>query len=300
MRRCVASKSEDGPADLSELQCRTWLTSPWLSEPPRDDVAGRVVPGGEWPRGHMGRGIGHSIELPHIPWHEDLPDHWHHLEPAWRYENGKDPEVPRELAVACTGSAEEWNRAEFRHPIVSVLVQVARRYLSRSRLQDAEETGLPLHIIVNRDGSLAMATVGRRWWRVAPAAQPNLPKVLADEASPVDIAAVVAEIRWLKTMNPRLFARIAAEGDTPWRDVWAVLWAVDAELVAERSARYRASGNLLEQMANPNELEPAPCTTGSWPDSRCRVMLTYREDFFGVFACQQDNSPVGTAASNPP
>ncbi len=296
LRRCVASKGDGGPAALTELQCRSWLTSPWLSEPPRDDVAGRVVPSVDWPWTHEARGEMGPPEVPFIPWHEDLPDRWHVQGPLWHYGDGQEPEVPAELAVACTGSTADWNRPEFRHPIVAVLVQVARRELSPSRRGDVEEAGLPLHIIVNRDGSLEMATVGRRWWTVPPVAPSNLPSPLADELPRVDVAAVLSEVRWLKTLTPRVFARISAEGDTPWRDVWAVLWAVDEEVVADRSTRYQASGSLLGHGADPDVPHHATCRPCCWPDTRCRIMLTYVEDFHQVRNCRTE--PTGARANS--
>lgn len=237
LSRCVLTSRGDGPREFDETQCRLWLASPWLKEPPSDDVAGRVleqdtrsqrwsghwVPRGSWPDGR-------------IPWAQDDP-----CAASWKFE-GDESKVPtvaereQALAAACADMAD----TACRHRYLTEAVHLLRPHAEFEQ-RGAEAVALPLYCGIRSDGSLDLASIGHHWWRLPAAKRGSVPPALAAEVPRVDVGALVAEIRWMRQLHPDVSVELAAQDGVSWGDYWAVWWAIDEAVSAGRSDRHSSS-----------------------------------------------------------
>lgn len=233
LSRCVLTSRGDGPREFDETQCRLWLASPWLKEPPSDDVAGRVLElGTDYP-------YGGGTQVPkwpspdgRIPWQQDDPCE---VSRKFPHDDPLPEAAKREqaLAAACADMADTACRRRY----LTEAVQLLRPHAEFEQ-RGVNSVALPVFCGIRSDGSLDLASIGHHWWRL-PAAKPGrVPPALAAEVTRVDVGALVAEIRWMRQLYPDVSVRLAAQDDVKWGDYWAVWWAIDEVVAADRSDRH--------------------------------------------------------------
>ena len=125
-----------------------------------------------------------------------------------------------------------------RHRYLTEAIQLLRPFAAEGDWSGVNALLLPLYCGIRSDGSLDLASIGHHWWRLAAAKPGRVPPALAAEAPRVDVGALLAEIRWMRELHPDILVRLAAEDDVAWGDYWAVWWAVDEVVTAERSDRH--------------------------------------------------------------
>ena len=273
LRRCVARSAGDGNASSSELQCRTWLTSPWMRDPPVDDVAHRVWPQHPEFAGHYGRYS--TLFDDRWPWLEDLNDNNFPT-----LDDGDDGSASLAVAAVRAEVARQCSQlpaADCRHQLIAALVKLVRRDSNQQTLAAAEAYGLHLFVVIRATNQLDLASVGHDWWSLAPVPQPLLPQPLADEVPRVDVGALLAEVRWLQTINHQVFVTLAPEDGVVARDLWAVLWALDNQLSPGSPKRHWSGDHTSE--TPPDELLAVSDTDDfvvsdeRWPNAHDRVRV---------------------------
>jgi hypothetical protein len=277
LSQCVLTSRGDGPREFDETQCRLWLASPWLKEPPSDDVAGRVL---EFTFHYQGGGGNRPPKLPpldgRIPWAQDNPC----IIGPFAVISGPLPEATlreQALAAACPDMAD----TACRHRYLTEAVQLLRPHVE-FELFGEKALPLPLYCGIRSDGSLDLASIGHHWWRM-PAAKPgSVPPAFAAEVPRVDLGALLAEIQWMRQVHPDISVRLAAEDDVTWGDYWAVWWAIDEAVTTDRSDRHwsrvhepvlaaQASDTAMDDDTHPTIADSPIYTCSQWR-SRHRVV----------------------------
>lgn len=291
LRRCMATSPDDGPHAFDEVQCRTWLASPWLTEPPVDHVAGRV-----WPSPVRLTRCGRTPPSyppisSRLPWLVDMPEFDHKRFPSGPYES--DELAPEEQEIAAVKSAitrecPDLLRKDCRHRHIAGLAQLVRRLTSGDIMKLVESIGLPLYLVVHKDGALEIATIGQQWWTLPPADRSRLPRGVAGESTRVDIAGLLAEVRWMMGVNRQIVVNVAAMDAAAWGDVWAVLWALDTVIQPSRPDRHWSGAHLPIPPANGEEaidniyvaaaglesaVETGPRWDSDWPSPNDQIRL---------------------------